>query len=282
MIKIEGLDKYFNRHKKNELHVINNTTLEFEDSGLVCILGESGSGKTTLLNTIGGLDDFSGGSITVDDLRLDKYQSSKIEKLRNRKYGYIFQNYYLLLDYSVEYNIRLALEIFDLSESEMEERIDYVLEAVDMLKYKKRLVGQLSGGQQQRIAIARALAKAPDIIFADEPTGNLDENNTMRIMSIIRKISDKCLVILVTHEKRIAEFFADRIIEVRDGTIVEDRTNKKSNTYYKAEDANIYLKEYDVNNYSLGNVSVNIYSDNSVKKIILNLVQKDNKLYIQL
>lgn len=280
MLKAEKLNKYFNRHKRNEIHVINDTTLEFEDTGLVCILGESGSGKTTLLNTIGGLDDFTSGVITVDDMKFDKYKTSKVEKLRNKKFGYIFQNYYLLQDYSVEYNIRLALEIFDLDDKETDERIDYVLEAVDMQKYKKRLVCELSGGQQQRVAIARALTKAPDVIFADEPTGNLDETNTMRIMSIIRKISAKCLVILVTHEQRIAEFFADRIIKVSDGKVVCDYFNKKTGTYSVEDDTNIYLKELECSKSSVDNTEINYYSDETGEKFCLNIVVKEGKLYI--
>lgn len=281
MIRVEGLHKYFNRHKKNEFHVINNTSLEFANTGLICILGESGSGKTTLLNTIGGLDTFAAGKITVDDVVLTKYQAKAIDHLRNQKYGYIFQNYYLLMDYSVDYNIRLALKLLEVTEEEIEERIVYVLRAVDMEKYRKRLVSELSGGQQQRVAIARALAKAPEIIFADEPTGNLDEANTMRIMSIIRKVADSCLVILVTHERRIAEFFADRIIEVRDGQVVEDQINHKSATYEKSDDTNIYLKEFDKKHLEADGVEVALYSDSTQEQIRVTLVVQNGKLFIR-
>ena len=109
MIKIEHLQKYFNRGKRSELHVLNDITLELPQTGLVCILGESGSGKTTLLNTIGGLDVFQGGTLTVDETILKKYEPKKIEHLRCEKFGYIFQNYYLLQDYTVAYNVKLAL-----------------------------------------------------------------------------------------------------------------------------------------------------------------------------
>ena len=222
MIKVKEFNKYYNRHSQNEIHVINNSTLELPDTGLVCILGESGSGKTTLMNAIGGLDNFDSGSLTVDDIEIKKYSQSKIDKIRNEKYGYIFQNYYLLQDRTVYYNIELALNMYDLTHEQKEERILYVLKAVGMEKYRKRKISQLSGGQQQRIAIARALAKTPNIIFADEPTGNLDEKNTIQIMNIIKKISHNCLVVLVTHEKRIAEFYADRIIKIEDGKIIYD------------------------------------------------------------
>jgi ABC-type lipoprotein export system ATPase subunit len=261
--------------------VINNTSLEFGDTGLVCILGESGSGKTTLLNTIGGLDTFQEGSIAIDDITLTGYSMKNTERLRNSKFAYIFQEQYLLRDYTVAYNIRLAMNMYDISEEEREARLNYVLDAVDMSKYKKRPVSQLSGGQQQRIAIARALVKSPEVIFADEPTGNLDEANTMRIMSIIKRISKDCLVILVTHEKRIAEFFADRIIRIEDGKVINDFSHKGRNTYEYSDDTNLYLKEYDKETFQNGNVNINFYSKGDKSDVKLNLVYTDGKLYIQ-
>ncbi len=280
MIKVDKLDKYFNKNKKNEIHVINNTSLTFDNTGLVCILGESGSGKTTLLNTMSGLDTFSGGSITVDELRINEYSSVEMDRLRNRKFGYIFQNYYLLSDYTVEYNIKLALKCLNMDEVAIDERVNYVLDAVDMRKYKKRIVTELSGGQRQRVAIARALAKTPDIIFADEPTGNLDENNTLRVMSILKKASKSCLVILVTHEKRIAEFFADRIIKVKDGAVVEDKINCKSGSYSNGDDRGIYLRELEKKEIRVDDSCINVYSDGTEFSISLNLVFSDGKLYI--
>lgn len=280
MIRINKLNKYFNKGRPNEVHVINDTSVEFGDTGLVCILGESGSGKTTLLNTVGGLDTFQKGTITVDETTLVKYSKST-EKLRNSKYAYIFQEQYLLQDSTVAYNIRLAMSMFDLSEPEKEARLDYVLQAVDMKKYKKRLVSQLSGGQQQRVAIARALVKAPDVIFADEPTGNLDEANTMRVMSIIKKISKECLVILVTHEKRIAEFFADRIIHIQDGKMISDAGHEGKNTYKYSDDRNLYLKEFQKEEVSNNNLSIDFYSNGDKGNIKLNLVYTDGKLYIK-
>ena len=197
MIKVNQLEKYFNKGKKNELHALKGVSVTFEDKGLVCILGESGSGKTTLLNAIGGLDTFQGGSMEIEGITLNKYDSKAVEKIRNDKYGYIFQNYYLLQDYTVAYNVKLALNTFDISEEEKDQRVEYVLQKLDIAKYKKKLVSQLSGGQQQRVSIARALVKSSKIILADEPTGNLDEENTLRTMSILRSIAKDCLVILV-------------------------------------------------------------------------------------
>ena len=280
MIKISCLNKYYNKGKANEIHVINNTDLVLDDTGLVCILGESGSGKTTLMNTVSGLDSFVSGTIDVDGEIIDKYGSIKQELIRNEKFGYIFQNYYLLMDQTVEYNIMLALSLYDISDEEKEERIDYVLEAVDMSRYKKRVVSQLSGGQQQRIAIARALAKTPKVIFADEPTGNLDEANTMRIMSILKKISKECLVVLVTHERSIADFFADRIIKISDGKIIDDRHLDNHAVYQFNDDNNIYLKEYEAKKYVNDAVKVETYSNVDMEEINIKLVYENNKIYL--
>ena len=153
------------------------------------VIGPNGAGKTTLLNTIGGLDTFKSGTVKVDDVVLRKYEQHKIERLRNQKFGYIFQNYYLLQDYTVAYNVKLALNVFDLTEEQKDERVDYVLEALGMYRYKKKRISQLSGGQQQRVSIERALVQSPEIILADEPTGNLDEENTLKTMSILKSIS---------------------------------------------------------------------------------------------
>ncbi len=283
MIRITNLNKFYNKGKKNEEHVLKDVSLELDSTGLVCILGESGCGKTTLLNTIGGLDTFSGGTIEVNDQKLTKYDPRIIEPIRNDHFDYVFQNYYLLQDYSVAYNVKLALNRYDLTEEEKEERVDYVLEMLGIAKYKKKLVSKLSGGQKQRVSIARALVKSPDVILADEPTGNLDEENTLRTMSILKNISKECLVLLVTHEKRIARFFADRIIEIQDGRVVRDEDNKARSSYERSDDSNIYLKEMECETLQEDLARFNIYreKDDIPRKIELTLAWKNDKLYIQ-
>lgn len=280
MIHIRNLNKYYHKGKTNEIHVINNTTITLEDTGLICILGESGSGKTTLMNTISGLDNFYDGEIEIDGVLIKKYGERKQERVRDEKFGYIFQNYYLLQDRTVEYNLMLALSLYNISNEEKMERIDYVLHAVDMWKYKKRLISQLSGGQQQRIAIARALAKAPKVIFADEPTGNLDEKNTMRIMSILKKISKTCLVVVVTHEKSIADFFADKILWITDGKIEKQVDKNKDASYEYVEDTNIYLQEYEKEEIADENVTLQIYSNGKVPPAKLKVIYEYGKIYI--
>ena len=212
MIRIEKIDKYFNRFKKNKIHVINNTSLEFGNKGLVALLGPSGSGKTTLLNVIGGLDKVRKGNIYINDKKITKRLQGHIDKIRNLNIGYIFQDYKLIEDMSVYDNVALVLKMIGIKDKkEIERRVLYVLDKVGMLRYKRRPCNMLSGGERQRVGIARAIAKNPSIIIADEPTGNLDSKNSVEIMNIIKAISKDKLVILVTHETNLAKFYASRI-----------------------------------------------------------------------
>lgn len=279
MIKITNLNKYFFKNKSNEIHVINNTTLEFPDTGLVTIYGESGCGKTTLLNVLGGLDNFNGGTIEIDNVKIRKYSSRKIDRLRNEKIGYIFQNYLLLQQQTVYENLKLILNMYKISDSEIDERIDYILKAVGMFKYKKKRVSELSGGQQQRVAIARALIKSPSLILADEPTGNLDEKNTIEIMNILKKISKNTLVILVSHEQNIVNSYSDYIIQIKDGKVTDQKQLTGDNIYKLEDDQNIYLKEYVYEKLESDKVSIHFYS-NEEKKINLQIIYKNGKFYI--
>lgn len=280
MIKVNNLNKFFNKKKSEAIHVINNVNLTLPDTGLICILGESGSGKTTLMNVIGGIDDYKSGSIEAYG-NTYKSGSKSYEMLRNENYGYIFQNFYLLTDKTVYQNISIVLDMYDLTDEQKEQRIDKVLDKCGMLKYKKRVVSQLSGGQKQRVAIARALVKAPRVVFADEPTGNLDEANTINIMSILKKISKNCLVVLVTHEKRIAQFFADEIIEILDGKVIRQTKNEIKNTYSYSDDNNLYLKEYDKRNIIKDDeFDFEYYGEKNQEKFDLKIISDNGKLYI--
>ncbi|HHW99704.1 MAG TPA: ABC transporter ATP-binding protein, partial [Acholeplasmataceae bacterium] len=280
MIKIRNVNKFFNKNKSNEIHVINNTTLEFPNTGLVCLLGPSGSGKTTLLNVVGGLDKIDSGEINFKNYKINRYKANKWDFIRNHHFGYIFQNYILLPELTVYQNLELVLKMLGLSKEEINERIDYALEAVGMIKFKKRKPTQLSGGQQQRIAIARALVKSPDVVIADEPTGNLDEKNTTQIMNIIKKISNECLVILVTHERRLAEFYGDRIIEISDGKVVSDRLNSHNNVLSTQDDLNIYLQDFVKEDVANEDVNIKYFYGEEKQKLNLNIIFKDNTFYI--
>lgn len=280
MIKIKNLNKYFYKNKVNEIHVINNSSLEFPDKGLYAILGESGSGKTTLLNVIGGLDDFDGGSITIDEFEISKYSAKKVDRMRNEKVGYIFQNYLLLQDRSVYYNLELTLSVYNLTNKEKEDRIKYVLERVGMWKYKKKHVSGLSGGQQQRVAIARALIKSPSLILADEPTGNLDEKNTVQIMNLIKKISKNTLVLLVSHEESIVNSYSDGIIKVKDGKIISVSQNEGNKTYTYSDEQTIYLQDYEKTTMNCPKAIVNVYSNEDTLPTF-NIIYKNNHYYIE-
>lgn len=283
MIRLNKLNKYFNKNQKNEIHVINDITLNLPEKGLVVLLGPSGSGKTTLLNVLGGLDKVQSGSIVFDDEQIDKYKSKVWDKIRNKNVGYVFQNYNLLNNLTVYDNIALTLNMVGvIDKDEIDKRIDYILNSMGMINYRKRRASQLSGGQQQRVAIARALAKNPKVIIADEPTGNLDSKNTVDIMNIIKKISATKLVVLVTHEKELADFYADRVITLKDGMIIGDYENSSSGDLDLQHDTDIYLKDLEQVSGLKDNVSsFKIYSDEAISKPFeIKLIVKNKTLYL--
>ena len=281
MIKLDKVNKWFNKYKKNKIHVINNTSLKLEDSGLVALLGPSGSGKTTLLNAIGGLDKIDSGSITINGEKISSNDSYKVDRLRNLNIGYIFQDYKLVNELSVYDNISLVLKMIGIKDKkEIDKRVLYVLEKVGMLRYKKRPCNMLSGGEKQRVGIARALVKNPSILLADEPTGNLDSRNSVEIMNIIKAISKDKLVILVTHEVNLAKFYADRIIELSDGVVVDDYDNQNNNDLDYSIDNRFYLRDFrNIGRYSNNDDVINIYKEN--ENIDLDIVIKNNNVYVR-
>ena len=282
MISIRKLNKYFNRGKKNEIHVINNTSLELPDTGLIALLGPSGCGKTTLLNSIGGLDNPNSGEIFINDKRMTRISSSKKDELRTLNIGYIFQDYNLIEELNVYDNVSLVLKMIGIKDkNEIKKRVNYVLEKTGIYKYRKRNVGMLSGGERQRVGIARAIVKNPDIIIADEPTGNLDSKNTIEIMNIIKSISKNKLVILVTHEKDIAYFYASRIIELLDGKVISDKENIHNDDLDYRIENKIYLK--DIKNHEKivnDNLKIDYYNDNN-EKLNIKIVVKNGNIYIE-
>ena len=282
MIRIEKLNKYYNKGKKNQIHVINNTNLELPSKGLVALLGVSGCGKTTLLNTIGGLDKVNKGKIYIDNQRITKRTSNKIDSIRNLKIGYIFQDYKLFDDMTVYENVSIVLKMIGIKDkNEIKKRVDYVLTKLGIYRYRHRPCGMLSGGERQRVGIARAIVKNPDIILADEPTGNLDSKNTIEIMNIIKTIACDKLVILVTHEVDLAKFYGDRIIELVDGKIDKDYINDNVGDLDYKIDNKFYLKDFK-HRYSNNdnNINVDVYSDLS-EKLNLIIVFKNGNIYIK-
>ena len=283
LVKISGLNKFFNKNKSNQLHVLNQMTLDLPSQGLVMLLGPSGSGKTTLLNVLGGLDKFDKGHLFMFDKNISKYQSNVWDHIRNNHIGYVFQNYHLLPDLSVFDNVAYVLKLMGITdESLIESRVHYVLKAVNMYAFRKKNALQLSGGQQQRVAIARAIVKNPDMIIADEPTGNLDSQNTIEVMNIIKSIAKDKLVIMVTHEKELASFYGDRIIKISDGKIVSDEDTHERGDYQMKYDETIYLG--DLNKETLETESkqfVDIYSEQQDKKLQATFIVKNDTIYIK-
>ena len=279
MIKLQGLHKYFNKGKQNEIHVINDVTLELAEKGMVAVFGKSGCGKTTLLNVIGGLDGFSSGALTLDgaDIR------NNTDEIRNKYVGYIFQNYNLNKGSTCFDNVADALRLCGMTDpAEIEKRVNAALVNVDMEKYKHRTPDTLSGGQQQRIAIARAIVKNPKIILADEPTGNLDETNTVMIMDLLKAISRDHLVILVTHEANLVDYYCDTVIELSDGKVANIKNNSETFGFSAKDKNHIYLGELEQSKFTTENTEIEYYGPSPQKPIKLKIVNNGGKLYMQL
>ncbi len=220
MLKVVNLTKIYKTKKCADVHALDGVTLQFPEKGMVFLLGKSGSGKSTLLNVCGGLDSPSGGEIIVKGRSSKDFSQSDFDSYRNTFIGFIFQEYNILNEFTVEDNIALALELQ--GKPKDKKAIQALLEEVDLQGYAKRKPNTLSGGQKQRIAIARALIKSPEIIMADEPTGALDSNTGKQVFDTLKKLSEKKLVIVVSHDREFAEQYGDRIIELKDGKVISD------------------------------------------------------------
>lgn len=222
MIEIKNLTKIYISKLKQSVTAVNNISLTLPSKGLVFLLGESGAGKSTLLNLIGGIERTNRGEICVDGLDIQKSSDCELDRYRNNDVGFIFQDYNLLDNFNVGENIMLAQ---DLQQHKSQDgKLEKILATVNMSSYAKRKINELSGGQKQRVAIARAIIKNPKIILADEPTGALDFKTGKSILELLKKISENSLVLVVSHDEDFANSFADRIIRIADGEIIEDRT----------------------------------------------------------
>lgn len=281
MIKVENLKKTYDRGTKRANEVLHGLSFELPDTGFVCILGSSGCGKTSLLNAIGGLDLFDSGKIVTENTEIKSATSGEMERERNANFGYIFQNYYLLMEHSVAYNVYLGMHALDIPHKEKMQRVKDALARVDMLRYRKRPVNELSGGQQQRVAIARAIARRPRVIFADEPTGNLDEANTMNICTILKELSKESLIVMVTHETRIANFFADRIITLDSGEIVSDTTDWERGTMDAGEKDTVYTGDYSEEKINSANLSVRMLTSDDASPVALTVIAEKDRIIVK-
>lgn len=220
MIVLKEIEKIYLTKNSPQVVALKNINLTFESKGMVFITGKSGCGKSTLLNILGALDSCTSGSMIIENKNINEFTEKELDNYRNSYVGFVFQEFHVLNAYNVYDNIRLAKELQQEKISEKE--LDAYLEKVALTNLGKRKMNELSGGQKQRIAILRALIKNPRIILADEPTGNLDKINSEQIFEILKEISQEKLVIIVTHDLEAAQKYADRIIELKDGEIIND------------------------------------------------------------
>ena len=234
MLQLKGITK---NYLSGEMTVkaLKGIDIEFRKSEFVSILGPSGCGKTTLLNIIGGLDRYTEGDLIINGKSTKEFKDRDWDAYRNYSVGFVFQNYNLIPHQTVLANVELALTLSGVSKKERRKKAIKSLEEVGLKDQIHKKPNQLSGGQMQRVAIARALVNDPDIILADEPTGALDTETSVQIMEILKKISEKKLIVMVTHNPDLAEKYSSRLIKALDGKIIsdsnpfteEDRKNEK-------------------------------------------------------
>lgn len=220
MIEISNVNKKYQSKANEEVVAIDGINLKFNHNGLVFILGKSGSGKSTFLNILGGLDSANTSRILINNKKLNRFDETTCSEYRNTYIGFVFQEYNLLDDLNVYDNIALALQMQNREVDR--ETVLNILKEVDLEGLEERELDELSGGQKQRVAIARALVKKPEIILADEPTGNLDSETSEQVFELFKRISKEKLIICVSHDAEYAHKYADRIIEISDGKIIRD------------------------------------------------------------
>ena len=226
IIKIDNVWKKYDMHEAEPLIVLKEINLEIRKGEFVAITGPSGSGKSTMLNIVGALDKPSWGEIYLDGKDIALMSESNLAVLRGRKIGFIFQQFNLLKNLSALQNVMLPMEAIDTSRPEAEKRATYLLNLLGLGDRLNHKPSQLSGGQQQRVAIARALANNPEVILADEPTGNLDSKTGKFVMDFLGKMHNEGkTIILITHDIELVNY-AKRIVHIKDGKIEKESYNK--------------------------------------------------------
>ncbi len=221
MLQLQNICKKYTTGELTQT-ALDRVSLNLRDNEFVAILGPSGSGKTTLLNIIGGLDQYDSGDLIINSISTKRYKSRDWDSYRNHTIGFVFQSYNLIPHQSILSNVELALTISGVSRSERRKRAKKALEQVGLGDQGHKRPNQLSGGQMQRVAIARALINNPDILLADEPTGALDTETSLQVMELLKEVAKDRLVVMVTHNPELAEQYANRIVKLRDGKIIDD------------------------------------------------------------
>lgn len=221
MLQLKNISKSY---KTGDLiqKALDDVSLNFRDNEFVSILGPSGSGKSTLLNIVGGLDKYEQGDLLIDGISTKKYKDEDWDSYRNHTIGFVFQSYNLISHQTILANVELALTISGISKAEREKKAIDVLDKVGLKDQLHKKPNQLSGGQMQRVAIARALVNNPSIVLADEPTGALDSETSVQVMELLKEVAKDRLVIMVTHNPKLANEYSTRIVELKDGKIISD------------------------------------------------------------
>lgn len=221
MLELKKINKTYKVGEFSQ-KALDDINIKFRKSEFVSVLGPSGSGKTTLLNVLGGLDTYSSGDLIINGKSTKEFKSKDWDEYRNNVVGFIFQSYNLITHISVLANVEMSLKLSNVSKKIRREKALKALEEVGLKDHAHKKPNELSGGQMQRVAIARSLVNNPDIILADEPTGALDSKTSKEIMKLIKKVSKGKLVIMVTHNEELASTYSNRIINLKDGKIIND------------------------------------------------------------
>jgi putative ABC transport system ATP-binding protein len=229
MIIVKNLIKIY-KVGSDKVVALNDVTFSIEEGEICCILGTSGSGKSTLLNMLAGLEKPTRGEILIGGQRIEKMNEKRITRFRQKNVGFVFQSYNLLHGITALENVAMPLTFRGVKKKKREKIAFLMLAMVGLAKRVRHKPTQMSGGQQQRVGIARAFAARPKIVFADEPTGNLDSRTTIEVMELMVAMSrkNKRTLVLVTHDRDIAAY-ADRIIQLRDGEIISDERRDSKN-----------------------------------------------------
>lgn len=223
MIKLHNVNKYFYKDEPREVHALRDINLTIENGEFALLSGSSGCGKTTLLNAIGALDSIDGGEIYLDETEIGSLDEDARTTLRLNELGFVFQAYNLIPVLSVEENIGFIMRLRGFSDEEIKRRVLEVATLLEIDNRLKSLPNTLSGGQQQRVAVARAVASKPKIILADEPTANLDSNNSQILMNMMRELNEKegISILFASHDELIMRS-VKRVITLSDGALIDD------------------------------------------------------------
>jgi putative ABC transport system permease protein len=221
MLQLKDIKKYYTVGSSTT-KALDGVSVAFRKQEFVAILGPSGSGKTTMLNVIGGLDNYDSGDMVINGKSTKSFKDRDWDAYRNNSIGFVFQSYNLISHLGIIDNVELGMTLSGVSKEVKRAKAEEALKRVGLAEHMHKKPNQLSGGQMQRVAIARALANDPEILLCDEPTGALDSETSVQIMKLIQELSNEKLVIMVTHNPELANQYADRIIEFKDGRILED------------------------------------------------------------